>query len=96
VAGEAPGGGCHAGAGTLQASWAFVPLRVDGPAPRAAFVRKAPGSLFCALKIHIKSIFAASLVFLPDTVSPLLGCSEGFRTGEGSADGCPRAGKWLR
>lgn len=39
------------------------------------FFRKAPGGLFCALKIHIKSIFAASLVFLPDTVSPPLGHS---------------------
>lgn len=76
--------------GTLQASWAFVPLRVDGVAPCAAFVRKAPGSLFCALKIHIKSIFAASLVFLPDVVSPLLGCPWGF------GSGCGTPGMWLR
>lgn len=37
-----------------------------------AFVRKAPGSSFCALKVHIKSIFVLPLVFLPDAVSPLL------------------------
>lgn len=51
-------------------------------APRAAFVRKAPGSLFCALKIHIKSILAASLVlFLLDSVSPLFGRPWGFTPG---------------
>lgn len=55
------GGGCQAGAGMLQASWAFVPLRVDGPAPCTAFVRKASGSSSCALKIHIKSIFRCLL-----------------------------------
>lgn len=67
--------------GMLQASWAFVPPREDGVAPCAAFVRKAPGSLFCALKIHIKSILAASMVFLLDVVSPLLGCLWGFTPG---------------
>lgn len=96
TASEGRRGGCQAGAGTLQASWAFVPLRVDRLAPSTAFVHKAPGSLFCALKIHIKSIFAASLVFLPDTVSPPLGHSWGFRTGEGITDGCPHARMWLR
>lgn len=35
-----PGLGCQAGAGMLQASWAFVPLRVDGAAPRAAGARQ--------------------------------------------------------
>lgn len=67
--------------GMLQASRAFVPPREDGVAPCAAFVRKAPGSLFRALKIHIKSILAASLVFLPDVVSPLLGCLWDFTPG---------------
>lgn len=76
--------------GTLQASWAFAPLQVDGAAPCAAFVREAPGSLFCALKVHLKSIFAASLVFLPGTVSPLLGRSWGFGSGEDITDGHSR------
>lgn len=64
---EGPGAGSQAGrcgqAGLwYRSEWAGW-LRV------AAFVRKAPGGLFCALKIHIKSILAASLVlFLPDAV----------------------------
>lgn len=46
--------GCQAGARTLQVSRAFVPLRAERPAPGTALGREAPGSLFCALKVHIK------------------------------------------
>lgn len=85
-----PGRGARRVPGMLQASWAFVALRVDGVAPCAAFVGKAPGSLFCALKIHIESIFAASLLFLLDVVSPLLGLPWGFRFWCGTPE------MWLR
>lgn len=65
-----------------------------------AFVRKAPGSSFCALKVHIKSISVLPLVFLPDAVSPLLQLrGEDFPNGQpqGPETGAdPESRRWER
>lgn len=81
-------GRCEDAAGTLGVF--YHPEVAEG---LRAFVCKAPGSLFCALKVHIKSIFTASLVFLPDVVSPLAGRSVGVTWVGTSPVGVPEP--WL-